>query len=73
MEVLLEKPKLSRPRKEYPILDDLPGYKPSYIYDIYGSLTPETVEALSDDESEPVTLEELKAEIDALYRTEKEI
>ncbi|MBQ7266900.1 MAG: hypothetical protein IJR11_00885 [Synergistaceae bacterium] len=73
MEVLLEKPKLSRPRKEYPILDDLPGYEPSYIYDIYGSLTPETVEALSDDESEPITLEELKAEIDALYRTEKEI
>lgn len=30
MEMLLERPKLSRPRKEYPLLNDLPGYEPSY-------------------------------------------
>ncbi len=72
MEVL-EKPRVSRPRREYEILDDLPGYKPSYIYDRCGNLTAETVEALNDDDTEPVTLEELRAEINALYGTEKEV
>ncbi len=72
MEVL-EKPRVSRPRREYEILDDLPGYEPSYIYDRYGNLTAETVNALNDDDTEPVTLEELRAEINALYGTEKEI
>lgn len=73
METVLERRRMSRPRREYPLLDDLPGYEPSYIYDIYGNLTPETIEALNDDETEPITLEELRAEIDALYRPEKEI
>ena len=32
METVLERRRMSRPRREYPLLDDLPGYEPSYIY-----------------------------------------
>ena len=71
--VLTERPKVSRPRREYALTEPLPGYEPSYIYDAYGNLTPETIEALEDDETEPISLEDLKAEIDALYGTEEEI
>ncbi|MBQ9389956.1 MAG: hypothetical protein IJR27_07645 [Synergistaceae bacterium] len=66
METVLERRRMSRPRREYPLLDDLPGYEPSYIYDIYGNLTPETIEALNDDETERITLEKLRAEFSSL-------
>ena len=71
--VLTERLKVSRARREYELTEPLPGYEPSYIYDEYGNLTPETIEALEDDETEPISLEDLKAEIDALYGTEEEV
>ena len=51
------------------LVDDLPGYEPEELFDEYGNPTQATLDALNESEYgilEPVTIEELRAEVHAL-------
>ena len=68
-EIILTKEQRDRER----LVEDLPGYEPVELFDKYGNPTPETLEAFYEADhglTEPITLEELRAEIHALCSVE---